>query len=132
MKKALFLIFVSLFLLFSACSKTEVVKLGEEDIASSEPAANQVQNTEQTTNHATGAAAISNAIKCEDTDGYDIATSGKVTVTYSDKTKKEFYDECPVPNENFLTEYTCIGNDVQPRNVICDTFCVAGAGVCFE
>ena len=124
-------------LLLMACSKTEVVKL---DAANGAPANSVQTNTSSASSVSSEPAAKEpaattstegkTAVKCTDTDGDDVFTSGRVTVTYNDGSKKDFIDECPVNNEVFQTEYSCAGNDVKHKTNICDMFCVAG--VCFQ
>lgn len=135
MKSALFVTLLALMLLAAACSKTEVIKLGEQasDAASAQGAdnttqaqpASQAKAPLQTTN-----ISGKTAVKCTDTDADDLFTSGRVTVKYNDGSKQDFVDECPVQNEIFITEYTCVDNNVKPKTAMCDTFCVAG--ICFQ
>lgn len=122
MKGSLVLVLIALTLLLVACSKTEVVKLGEEA---------PVETVDDTPIEPADISEITGrAVECTDSDGEDIYTSGRVTVKYDDGTKSDFIDECPVKNENFLTEYLCDGNNVKPKNTICDKLCIAG--VCLQ
>ncbi|MBS3115811.1 hypothetical protein J4482_04260 [Candidatus Woesearchaeota archaeon] len=123
------LLILSVFLV--ACSKTEVVKI---DTGSAEEPSTPKTTTEPnaTTPSATepiapstGGAAVAaeagkTAKKCDDLDLNDPETVGKVIVTYTDGTTKDYYDTC---TDIILTEYICEGKDVKSKNVICEKEC---------
>jgi len=137
MNKSLFLVLVVLSSILISCSKTEVVKIGEQPSASNNaPTATTPTEAPLISNSTTPKvpAADTNttgktAVKCDDTDGADTTVSGRVTVTYDDGSKKDYIDECP-GNGNVQTEYVCVGNDVKSKNTICKQLCVAG--VCID
>jgi len=140
MKKSLFFLFIVLILSLAACSKTEIIKIGadgevieeaSEEVMEEKAEEVVEEKTEEVMEEVTGSA-VKKAVSCDDTDGNDVESSGRVTVEYDDGSTEDFYDECPVPNERFITEYVCDGNNVKPINSFCDDFCVTGAGVCFS
>jgi hypothetical protein len=115
-------------LLFVGCSKTAVVKIdGTKENKTEAPAPKPVNQTPepkqpvQTTN-VTGKVPV----KCTDSDANDKFTSGRVTVTYSDGSKNDFIDECPVKNEVFQLEYVCDGNKEDSKINTCGSPCIAG------
>lgn len=138
MNKILFLVFAVLSIVLIACSKTEVVKIGEQPSAnnnasSAAPSTTASQPTPSAPTQKVPVADTNTtgkiAVKCDDTDGEDTTISGRVTVTYNDGSKKDYIDECP-GDGNVQTEYICSGNDVKTKNTICKQICVAG--VCVE
>ncbi len=123
MKRSTIAVLLVLSLLFVACAKTEVVK-----IDNSQPE-NTTATAEQPVQAAPGEVV---PVKCaRETAGNSNASrkvtdsSGKVTVTYSDGTTKDFIDNCP-GNSNIQVKYDCSGNDVVSQNTICSQLCVAG------
>lgn len=135
MKTKGFVLLIVLSLLLVACSKTTVVKLDQPAQPAETKITQETSKTEKTEKTETSVQQPEQSIeptsgltpvKCEDNDGEDIYSSGKVIVTYSDKSTKTFIDQCPVQNENFQVEYVCAGNNVKIINSICDELCVAG------
>ena len=127
MKKGMIFALIVLSVFLIACSKTEVIKIGQNNTAPAKTqqlSANQTKIPAATTN-TTGKVAVG----CDDTDDDDFTTSGRVTITYNDGSKKDYIDECP-GNSNIVTEYICKGNDVSTKLNICKQLCVAG--ICIE
>ena len=105
------LLVLTLFLV--ACAKTEVIQQPSET-----PSTNETQAEEPTPAPAPGEVV---ATKCDDTDLNDPNSIGRVRVSYSDGSNKDFYDIC---NDIILTEYVCNGNNVKTMNVICKKQCL--------
>lgn len=104
------LLILTLFL--AACAKTEVVQQPTET-----PATNETEE-EPAPAPAPGEVV---ATKCDDTDLDDPNSIGRVRVSYSDGSNKDYYDIC---NDIILTEYICSGNNVKTKNVICKKQCL--------
>lgn len=123
MKRGLLLTFMVVFLV--GCTQTEIVTEPIEVPVEDEESTEEV--TEEPAAEDTGETmeAKKVATSCEDSDGNDINEGGKVTITYSDGTTEEFFDECP-GDANFQTEYICDGNNLATQNTICDNTCVVG------
>lgn len=149
MRTPTFVLLITMMLFLAACSTTQVVKPGETQPPAVQPT--QPVNTTVPTNKTTSApkpqpvitaadrAKIKQCVfgeqqnktpvKCDDTDGQDTTTSGRVRVDYSDGTFCDFVDECP-GNSNIVTEYYCQGNNAKSKLAICKNICVAG--LCLE
>ena len=134
MKTALIVFFVFLGLFLVACGAKEVVPAGEtaeekdgEAMEESSETVDDVGDVMEDKPATTVTTKV--AVDCDDSDGNDEFSSGIVSVTYEDGSTEDFIDECPVPNEQFLTEYVCENDNVKSKIFICDSFCVAG--VCF-
>lgn len=116
-----FIILVLAVLLLTSCSKSgnnEVTEKTEEKTPAKE--ATQAEEAE----------ALETVVACEDTDGSDIYTKGKVILSYSNGQKESFKDSCleegsvfPV----FLTEYTCNNLNASSKLYKCDRNCSSGA-----
>ncbi|MEK6886372.1 MAG: hypothetical protein AABW88_00925 [Nanoarchaeota archaeon] len=121
------LLILSVFLI--ACSKTEVVKIeGTPSEEPSTPATTTTPTANTTTTPiapSTGGATIptesgKTAKKCDDTDLNDPDIIGRVRITYTDGSMKDYYDTC---TDIILTEYICEGKDVKSKNIICEKEC---------
>jgi hypothetical protein len=132
MKTPTVLTLLVILFLIAACAKTEVVKLDEKPTEQPTATPEPSQPANQTSSEPTTTTTTKVATNCVDTDGNDIYSSGKVTVTYDDGSKQEFVDECPVKNEAFQTEYICVGKDAKPRTSICANGTPCVAGICLE
>ena len=108
------LLILTLFLV--ACAKTEVIQPPTET-----PPTNQTSNQTQLPVQPPPAAGEVVATKCDDSDLDDPTSIGRVRITYSDKSTKDYYDIC---NDIILTEYICSGNNIKTKNVICKKQCL--------
>jgi hypothetical protein len=128
MKRGLTIFMLALIVLLVACSQTTVVKSTTTTSSTQSPTTTTPTTpaATNTTQPSTGGAsvAVNNTVtKCEDTDGNDAATIGRVRLTFADGTTQDFYDECP-GEANFQSEYFCDGLNVKSKNNVCKDQCI--------
>jgi len=112
-------ILITLSLFLSACSKTEMINIGDSVQEQSEQT-EQPQQTETQTEVQTQTSGGVSVTKCDDSDLNDPLSVGRVRIKYADGTTKDYYDYC---TDIILTEYICEGLNVKTKIAICENEC---------